>query len=145
MINGILCLSPVSPVMAEDVRLSAPGQQADVHHAISADPVRCRQRHAALLRPGGHGKDGPRNHPVSVAISCGDRPSAPSSSRAFVLSRLLFPSAQRDEATPLWGPRQVRRTNQNQRAAETLRPHWTQMEQEAAHLQVMANKPSSGF
>lgn len=59
--------------MAEDVWLSAPGQQADVHHAISADPVRRRQRHAALLRPGGHRNDGPGNHSVSVAIPCGDQ------------------------------------------------------------------------
>lgn len=73
------------------------------------------------------------------------QPSAPSSLWAFVLSRLLFPSPQCNEATPLWSPRQVRRTNQNQRATETLRPHWTQMEQEAAHLQVMTNTLSSGF
>lgn len=77
---------------------------------------------------------------ASVASACGDPPlSAPASLRAFVLSRLLFPSPQCNEAAPLWGPGQVRRTNQNQRATETLRAHWTQMEQEAAHLQVMTS------
>lgn len=61
-------LSCVPAVMAEDVRLPATGQQADVNHAISSDPVQCRQRHAALLRPGGHWTDGPSNHQVSSSV-----------------------------------------------------------------------------
>lgn len=44
-----VCL--LSPVMAEDVWLSAPGQQTDVNHAIRSDPVQRRERHAALLWP----------------------------------------------------------------------------------------------
>ena len=56
----------LSPVMAEDVRLPAPGQQTDVHHAIGSDPVQCDQRHAALLQPAGHWTDGPTNSQVSL-------------------------------------------------------------------------------
>lgn len=69
----------------------------------------------------------------------------PSSFWAFVLNRPLFPSPQCHEETPLWRPRQVWGTNQNQRATETLRPHWTQMEQETTHLQVMTGNCSSSF
>lgn len=58
--------SCASPVVAEDVRLPAPGQQTDVHHAISSDPVQCCQWHAAVLRSGGHRTDGPSNHQVST-------------------------------------------------------------------------------
>lgn len=56
------------PVMVEDVWLPAPGQQADVNHAISSDPVECCQRHAAFLRFGCHGTDGPSNYQVSLTI-----------------------------------------------------------------------------
>lgn len=55
----------MSPVVVEDVRLPASGQQTDVDHAILSDSVRRRQRHAALLRPAGHRADGPSNHQVS--------------------------------------------------------------------------------
>ena len=50
--------------MAEDVRLLAPGQQADVHHALCPDPDRSHRGYAEILQPGGHGTDGPADAQV---------------------------------------------------------------------------------
>lgn len=48
--------------MAAALRLPPAGQQADVHHALSSNPVERHQRHAALLRAGDHWSVGPRHH-----------------------------------------------------------------------------------
>lgn len=51
-------------------------------------------------------------------------------------SKLAACLPQCHEETPLWRARQVWRPDQNQREAEALRPHRTQMEQEPSHVQV---------
>ena len=50
--------------MAEDVRLLAPGKQADVHHALGPDPDWSHRGHAEVLQPGGHWTDGPADAQV---------------------------------------------------------------------------------
>lgn len=54
--------------MAADVRLPPSGQQADVHHALSSNPVQRHQRHAALLWAGDHWTDGHRHHRVRDSV-----------------------------------------------------------------------------
>lgn len=55
-------------VLAADVRLPSSGQQADVHHALHADPGQRHQRHAAFLQPGSYRTHGPANHQVRTHV-----------------------------------------------------------------------------
>lgn len=54
--------------MAAAVWLPPAGQQADVHHALSSNPVERYQRHAALLWVGDHWSDRPRHHRVGHSL-----------------------------------------------------------------------------
>lgn len=63
-------LSCFFPGMVTDVRVSTPGQPADVYHALRADPVQRHQRDATLLRSDHHRRDGSSHSEVRRLPHC---------------------------------------------------------------------------